>query len=130
MPAEARAPDATPPVAAAAASHLGGWDCQKYGVPINQEDIAVTLLAFSVNVLYGIELSLGRPLPAQEMADYLHLWRLIGWLMGLDEQINPCSHGVEHGKVSRAWARGGGDGGLCDFIFFIFFVFFFFGGGA
>ena len=47
----------------------------------------------------GIELALGRPLPPQEMADYLHLWRLIGWLMGLDEQLNPCAHGVAHGKA-------------------------------
>jgi hypothetical protein len=53
--------------------------------------MAVTLLAFSFNVLHGIELTLGRPLPASEQADYLHLWRYIGWLMGLDERRNPCN---------------------------------------
>ena len=52
-----------------------GWDAAAYGVPVNQEDMAATLLAFSYNVLVGVELLKGRRLsPADEDA-YLHLWR-------------------------------------------------------
>jgi hypothetical protein len=40
------------------------WDTLLFGVPINQEDMAVTLLAFSVNVIDGIELVQGWPLYA------------------------------------------------------------------
>ena len=58
------------------------WDAEVFGVPINQEDLAATLLAFSINVIHGIEKTLGRPLSDAEQEDYLHLWRLIGWLMG------------------------------------------------
>ncbi|KAL3801896.1 hypothetical protein ACHAW5_008682 [Stephanodiscus triporus] len=60
------------------------WDVEAYGVPINQEDTAATLLAFSVNVLLGIEIAAGRPLRASEQRDYLALWRYIGWLLGVD----------------------------------------------
>ena len=70
------------------------WDTAAFGVPINQEDLAATLLAFSFNVLHGIELALGRPLSMEEQTDYLHLWRLIGWLIGIDDVTNPCSGSV------------------------------------
>ena len=60
------------------------WDVGEYGVPINQEDMAATLLAFSVNVLLGIEAIAGRPLPETEQRDYLALWRYLGWLLGVD----------------------------------------------
>ena len=60
-------------------------------MPINQEDMAVTLLAFSFNVLHGIELTLNKPLSATDQSDYLHLWRYIGWLMGVEDDRNPCA---------------------------------------
>jgi hypothetical protein len=60
------------------------WDVDENGVPINQEDVAATLLAFSVNVLLGIEISAGRPLDATDQRDYLALWRYLGWLLGVD----------------------------------------------
>ena len=60
------------------------WDIEKYGVPINQEDMAATLLAFSVNVLMGVEFVSGRPLSVDAQKDYLALWRYIGWLLGIE----------------------------------------------
>jgi len=56
----------------------GDWNLERDGVPINQEDMAATLLAFSANVLLGIEIVAGRPLPAAEQRDYLALWRYLG----------------------------------------------------
>ena len=63
---------------------MPSWDTEKNGIPINQEDMAATLLAFSTNVLLGIEIIAGKPLPEQEQRDYLALWRYIGWLLGVD----------------------------------------------
>lgn len=60
------------------------WDIEKYGIPINQEDMAATLLAFSVNVITGIDLVSGSSLCDQEKLDYLALWRYIGWLLGVE----------------------------------------------
>lgn len=81
------------------------WDTLKYGVPINQEDMAATLLAFSVNTLKGIELIGGISLSMQEQTDFLALWRYIGWLLGIHTEppsfkssgslrpLDPCGPG-------------------------------------
>ena len=60
------------------------WNVEQLGVPINQEDMAATLMAFGPNTLVGCEIVSGRPLPVQERLDYLHLWRYVGWLMGVE----------------------------------------------
>jgi hypothetical protein len=62
------------------------WDIEKYGVPINQEDMSATLLAFSCNVLDGIDILAGVQVPKQERLDYLALWRYIGWLLGVESE--------------------------------------------
>jgi hypothetical protein len=80
------------------------WDTSRLGVPINQEDMAATLLAFSVNALVGVEFVSGIPMKRQEQLDYLALWRYIGWLLGVhtvtDEDfsgklrpLDPCGPG-------------------------------------
>ena len=51
------------------------WNLEKFGIPINQEDMAATALAFSVNVLAGIDLIAGNSVSEQEQLDYLALWR-------------------------------------------------------
>ncbi len=60
------------------------WDVEKYEISINQEDMAETLLVFSVNVLTRIEFIMGKPLPDSEQLDCLALWWYIGWLLGVD----------------------------------------------
>ena len=57
--------------------------------------MGATLLAFSYNVLVGIELIGGAPLPLQQQEDYLALWRYIGWLLGVDSKaLDPCRNPV------------------------------------
>jgi len=51
------------------------WDVEKLGIPINQEDMSATLLAFSANVLAGIDLIAGNSVSVQEHLDYLAFWR-------------------------------------------------------
>ena len=80
------------------------WKTSDVGIPINQEDVAATLLAFSLNTLKGIEFLGGVDLPRREQEDYLALWRYIGWLLGVptvhDRQLtnglrplDPCGPG-------------------------------------
>lgn len=69
------------------------WDVEKYGIPINQEDLAATLLAFSVNVLVGIDLISGSSLSDEERTDYLALWRYIGWLLGVETETDTRTKG-------------------------------------
>ncbi|EPQ3192417.1 oxygenase MpaB family protein, partial [Acinetobacter baumannii] len=61
------------------------WDSEVWGVPLNQFDLAMTNLAFSSVVLLGIR-ALGIWPTKQEAKSFLHFWRYVGWLMGIDEK--------------------------------------------
>lgn len=61
------------------------WDVATWGAPINQFDLAMTNLAFSSVVLIGIR-ALGIFPSQQDTENFLHFWRYIGWLMGVEEQ--------------------------------------------
>jgi hypothetical protein len=80
------------------------WDVDANGVPINQEDMAATLLAFSVNVLIGIEIAAGRPLNGRDQRDYLALWRYLGWLLGVPDGL-----GGRRGGMGRRCADDAAD---------------------
>lgn len=90
------------------------WDTVKNGIPINQEDMTATLLAFSVNVLIGIEIVSGRPLPECEQRDYLALWRYLGWLLGVDTvermTTTTATTTTRGEKVARYSSSSNGDG--------------------
>jgi hypothetical protein len=62
------------------------WKTAELGVPINQEDMAATLLAFSTNALVGVEYIAGAPLPVSEQRDYTHFWRYVGWMLGVETE--------------------------------------------
>merc|ERR1712146_294518 len=69
------------------------WDSEFYGLPINQEDMLATLMAFSINVLDSIEKIEGPfSLSVQDKENYLHLWRTIGYYIGVKEEHNKCIH--------------------------------------
>ncbi len=63
------------------------WN-MKWGLPINQEDLMGTNIAFSFIVLRGLR-KLGKKFTQQEAADYLHLWYVVGQLLGIDKKILP-----------------------------------------
>lgn len=60
------------------------WEVAAWGLPINQTDMAATQLGFSVIFLLGSR-TLGVPIARDEGEAVMHLWRWIGWLMGVDE---------------------------------------------
>ncbi|MBO0937203.1 DUF2236 domain-containing protein [Fibrella sp. HMF5335] len=62
------------------------WDSAAFGVPINQEDLVGTLLSFGVVILDGLA-QLGITLTPEQRAAYLHLWRVVGHMMGIDEDL-------------------------------------------
>jgi succinate dehydrogenase flavin-adding protein (antitoxin of CptAB toxin-antitoxin module) len=61
-----------------------------WGVPINQEDMAGTNLAFSYVILLGMQQS-GFILSQKEKEDFLFAWRYIGYQMNIDEALLPSS---------------------------------------
>ena len=61
------------------------WD-DAWGHPLNQEDLAGTLLSFSY-VPAGPLRRLGVRLPDRDLEDYLHCWNVIGHQLGLREDL-------------------------------------------
>ncbi len=63
----------------------GRWE-NSWGYPINQEDMAGTNLAFSWILIKGLE-KLGHTLDEVEERAYLHTWKVIGYLLGIEESL-------------------------------------------
>ncbi|MEL7145192.1 MAG: oxygenase MpaB family protein [Bacteroidota bacterium] len=72
-------------------SVLGVWDTATYGEPINQEDLAGTLMSFSPIILSGL-LKLKIQLSDDEIAAYTHTWNVIGHMMGIDDDLLPANY--------------------------------------
>ncbi|MEP4523589.1 MAG: oxygenase MpaB family protein [Alloalcanivorax venustensis] len=64
------------------------WD-PAWGHPLNQWDSMATILEFSVIFLSGLR-SLGSLFSKREREAVVHLWRYVGYLMGVDERLLPA----------------------------------------
>ena len=62
----------------------GRWDIDQWGLPINQTDQAATLGLFNGALLLGVRL-LGVRVSKSESRAIMHMWKYVGWLMGVDE---------------------------------------------
>jgi len=68
----------------------GRWDGDRWGLPINQHDMAGTQLLFSIAVLEGLR-DFGFRIPSDEAESYMHLWRYVSRLIGVDPEISVTS---------------------------------------
>jgi mpaB/rubber oxygenase-like protein len=59
------------------------WQQGDLGVPINQEDLLGTLVVFTVVVIESLD-QMGVTCTVQDRDAYLHLWLVIGHLLGID----------------------------------------------
>ena len=71
-------------VRAAATAH--GWDAGRWGVPINQADVARTWLDFTVVPFTFLE-GIGYRLTQEEQSRLYRYWWYVGHLLGLDEEF-------------------------------------------
>lgn len=69
----------------------GDWDIADLGEPINQEEMAGTLMAFGPLVIKGLEL-LGIETTTEEKEAYLHCWKIVGHFIGLEQALFPENH--------------------------------------
>jgi hypothetical protein len=63
-------------------------------VPINQSDMAATLLGFQAVPLVLMQV-LGVRTTLQEREDFTHLWRVVGFVLGVEDSSNPCKFGPD-----------------------------------
>ncbi|MDP2772630.1 MAG: oxygenase MpaB family protein [Nocardioides sp.] len=71
------------------------WDVERWGLPINQSDQAATLGLFDAVVLLGVR-TLGVPVSAADSRAVMHLWKYVGWLMGVDHDLLVDSERERH----------------------------------
>jgi hypothetical protein len=64
----------------------GRWDAGQWGLPINQADQGWTLGLFSSIMLPGLRRLGVRVTPSDSLA-MMHLWKYVGWLMGVGDDF-------------------------------------------
>jgi hypothetical protein len=82
------------------------WDAAELGLPINQVDMQATYLGFSAVYLLALRAT-GVCVPRRDAHAVMHLWRYIGWLMGVDEALLfdgevAARTGLYHNLISQA----------------------------
>jgi hypothetical protein len=65
---------------------IKAWQVDRYGIPINQESTALTLLTFSYIMLRGLK-KIGVKMGSQQESAYLHSWNVIGYALGVNEEM-------------------------------------------
>jgi ER-bound oxygenase mpaB/B'/Rubber oxygenase, catalytic domain len=66
--------------------HSPRWDAAAWGEPINQVDMAGTTLLFSLALVDGLRM-LGFRIDRDDCEDVLHLWRIGGWVLGVEPEL-------------------------------------------
>lgn len=99
-PAVTRVEDLAPPV-----GEEGGlvWSAS-WGLPTNQEDLAGTWLTFTAVVYDAFDAS-GVDFGPDDVADHLHLWRLVAHHLGIRPELVPVERAVAAALRDRIWAR-------------------------
>lgn len=64
------------------------WD-PGWGKPVNQEDLAYTLMTFSYVMVRGMK-TLGAQLTKADEDAYIHCWSVVGDLMGIRQELLPA----------------------------------------
>jgi hypothetical protein len=81
--------------------YLKNYDEERYGPPINMEDMLATVMGFSWLVIEGLRI-LGTPLTDEEAEDLYYVWRVFSQVVGLHPQGRPESDEYVPGDVGRA----------------------------
>jgi hypothetical protein len=64
---------------------------KRFGRPINQEDLAFTLLTFSYVAVRSF-VKLGVRMTQADKDNYVHCWNVVGFLMGIREELLPADY--------------------------------------
>ena len=88
------------------------WDVQSLGLPVNQEDLAYTLLTFGYMIPLGLE-HWGCRFSTPEKEAFLHHWRLIGHVLGVEDELMTddwTAAGQLYERIQRHQAAASPDG--------------------
>ena len=80
------------------------WDEQQLGKPINQEDMAITLMTFSISLIDTLQ-QFGIPEKETKLEAFLHTWTAIGSLLGIQEDLLPADLGEARLLIEKIQER-------------------------
>jgi hypothetical protein len=75
---------------------------EEWLVPICQEDLMGTMLSFSVTIVDALEIS-NISINKDEREAFLHLWKVIGYILGVEEQLMPADY-AEAVYLMKRWS--------------------------
>ncbi len=94
----------------------GMWDSQELGMPINQADLAFTAIEFSLLPIRAMQ-DLGIHFTATELDAIYAMWRYMGHLIGLDEDVLVIRDGdVQKFELLRHATSPGPDDDCREFV--------------
>ncbi|WP_316802007.1 oxygenase MpaB family protein [Pedobacter nototheniae] len=64
------------------------WETEKWGIPLNTWDMLATNLGFSLVYMVGLQ-KIGIEASEKESLGLFHLWKYIGYLLGIPEHLLP-----------------------------------------
>lgn len=64
------------------------WDTENWGEPINSWDMMATYIGFSLVFLHSLK-KLGNTFSVKEEKGLFHLWKYVGYLLGIPENLLP-----------------------------------------
>jgi len=109
-----RRPDTAPPPTEPARSFLENlsrraeaWNVTELGKPINQEDLAFVLLTFGYLIPKGMD-TWGRAVPREQKEAFLHLWRVVGHVMGIRDDLMTDNLDEAEALYQQILERNGG----------------------
>lgn len=70
--------------------HYKEWDTENWGEPINSWDMMATYIGFSLVFLHSLQ-KLGNTFSVEEEKGIFHLWKYVGYLLGIPEHLLPDS---------------------------------------
>jgi hypothetical protein len=68
--------------------HYREWDTENWGEPINSWDMMATYIGFSLVFLHSLQ-KLGNTFSIEEEQGIFHLWKYVGYLLGIPQQLLP-----------------------------------------
>jgi len=68
--------------------HYKNWDTENWGEPINSWDMMATYIGFSLVFLHSLK-KLGNTFSDDEERGLFHLWKYVGYLLGIPEDLLP-----------------------------------------
>jgi len=68
--------------------HYKDWDTENWGEPINSWDMMATYIGFSLVFLHSLK-KLGNTVSEKEERGLFHLWKYVGYLLGIPENLLP-----------------------------------------